>query len=77
MKQKEYDRLVIRLAQLKASQAKYEALLAWKPSYINDAHEREYEQALDRINSEIWVIMDKLDNCVNDSETDSFIPKFE
>lgn len=77
MKQKEYDRLVNRLAQLKALQAKYEALLAWKPSYINDERERKYEQALDSINSEIWGVMDKLDNCVNDSDTDSFIPQFE
>lgn len=77
MKQKEYDRLVRRLVQLKALQAKYETLLAWKPSYINDDLERKYEQALDRTKSEIWVVMDKLDNCVNDSETDSFIPKFE
>ena len=77
MKQKEYDRLVNRLAQLKAVQAKYETLLAWKPSYINDERELKYEQALDSIKSEIWAVMDKLDNCVNDSETDSFIPHFE
>lgn len=77
MKQKEYDRLVNRLAQLKALQAKYAVLLAWEPSYINDDRELKYEQALDRINSEIWVVMDKLDNCVNDSGTDSFIPHFE
>lgn len=77
MKQKEYDRLVNRLAQLKALQAKYSALLAWKPSYINDERERKYEQALDSIKSEIWAVMDKLDNCINDSETDSFIPNFE
>ena len=77
MKQKEYDRLVIRLGQLKASQAKYETLLAWKPSYINDDWERKFEQLLDSINSEIWVVMDKLDNCVNDAGTDSFIPHFE
>lgn len=77
MKQKEYDRLVNRLAQLKAVQAKYAALLAWEPSYINDDRERKYEQALERINSEIWVVMDKLDNCVNDAGTDSFIPHFK
>ena len=77
MKEKEYDKLVNRLAQLKAVQAKYAALLAWKPSYINDERELKYEQALDRINSEIWGVMNKLDNCVNDDETDSFIPQFE
>lgn len=77
MKQKEYDRLVNRLAQLKALQASYETLLAWKPSYINDDRELKYEQILDSIKSEIWVVMDKLDNCVNDDETDSFIPHFE
>lgn len=77
MKQKEYDRLVNRLAQLKSLQVKYETLLAWKPSYINDERERKYEQELDSIKSEIWVVMDKLDNCVNDAGTDSFIPHFE
>lgn len=77
MKQKEYDRLVNRLAQLKAVQAKYAALLAWKPSYINDERELKYEQSLDIINSEICVVMNKLDKCVNDDETDSFIPQFE
>lgn len=77
MKQKEYDRLVNRLAQLKAVQVKYETLLAWKPSYINDDRELKYEQALDNIKSEIWTVMYKLDNCVNDDETDSFIPHFE
>lgn len=76
MKQKEYDMLVNRLAQLKSLQATYETLLAWKPSYINDERERKYEQLLDRINSEIWGVMDKLDNCVNDAETDSVIPNY-
>lgn len=77
MKQKEYDILVNRLAQLKAVQATYAVLLAWEPSYINDDRERKYEQVLERINSEIWVVMDKLDNCVNDAGTDSFITHFE
>lgn len=73
----EYDRLVNRLAQFKAAQAKYETVLAWHPSYINDVRERKCEQALGRINSEICKVMNELDNCINSDDVDSFIPHFE
>lgn len=77
MKQKEYDRLINLLAQLKSKQVKYTTILEWKPSYLNDERESKYERALDLTNSEICKIMNELDNCINDSEADSFIPHFE